>query len=86
MGEPVKNIVICCDGTGNDYARTPSNVWRLREILHTGPGEQHVCYEPGIGTADRPRDERVSAGTSGTGENWRSGRGFSSGFRLSTPI
>jgi len=54
MGEPIKNIVICCDGTGNDYARTPSNVWRLRELLHTAPGEQHVCYEPGIGTADRP--------------------------------
>lgn len=41
MGEPVKNIVICCDGTGNDYARTPSNVWRMRELLHTGLGEQH---------------------------------------------
>lgn len=54
MGAHVKNIVICCDGTGNDYGRTPSNVWRLRELLHHAPGEQHVCYEPGIGTLDRP--------------------------------
>ena len=54
MGAPVKNIVICCDGTGNDYGRTPSNVRRLRELLHDAPGEQHVCYEPGIGTLDRP--------------------------------
>lgn len=51
---PGKNVVICCDGTGNDYARTPSNVWRFRELLHTAAGEQHVCYEPGIGTADWP--------------------------------
>jgi uncharacterized protein (DUF2235 family) len=54
MGKPAKNIVICCDGTGNDYGRTPSNVWRLRELLHDAPGEQHVCYEPGVGTLDRP--------------------------------
>lgn len=54
MGKAVKNIVICCDGTGNDYGGTPSNVRRLRELLHDAPGEQHVCYEPGIGTLDRP--------------------------------
>ena len=54
MGERAKNIVILCDGTGNDYGRTPSNVWRLRKLLHDAPGEQHVCYEPGIGTLDWP--------------------------------
>ena len=52
MNSVGKNIVICCDGTGNDYSRTPSNVWRLRELLQGCRGEQHVCYEPGIGTLD----------------------------------
>jgi uncharacterized protein (DUF2235 family) len=61
MNEPVKNIVICCDGTGNDYSQTPSNVRRLRELLDDCPGEQHVCYEPGIGTLDRP-DGRTRLG------------------------
>jgi uncharacterized protein (DUF2235 family) len=52
MNSVGKNIVICCDGTGNDYSRTPSNVWRLRELLLGCRDEQPVCYEPGIGTLD----------------------------------
>ena len=49
-----KNIVICCDGTGNDYSQTPSNVWQLHAFAFKSPGVQVVCYHPGIGTMDRP--------------------------------
>jgi len=85
MGEPIKNIVICCDGTGNDYSRTPSNVWRLRDLLQEVPGEQHVCYEPGIGTLDLPQG-RTRLGR--RLRHWRElafGAGFSGESRSYTP-
>jgi uncharacterized protein (DUF2235 family) len=54
MGRSPKNIVICCDGTGNDYSRTPSNVWQLYSFAFESRGVQVACYHPGIGTLDRP--------------------------------
>ena len=53
-GASKRNIVICCDGTGNDYSRTPSNVLRLYKLVLKKDGDQIVCYHPGIGTLDRP--------------------------------
>lgn len=47
-----KNIVICCDGTGQ-YGRAQhyTNVARLFTILDlTDPGRQIACYDPGVGT------------------------------------
>jgi len=49
-----RNIVICADGTGNDYSQTPSNVRRMFEFALTSRGAQVVCYHPGVGTLDRP--------------------------------
>jgi len=44
-----KNLVVCCDGTGNQIEGNLSNVLKLFRILHKNQ-EQRVYYDPGIGT------------------------------------
>ena len=44
-----RNIVICCDGTGNEIGETISNVLKLYRIL-TKAKDQRVYYNPGVGT------------------------------------
>jgi len=44
-----KNIVICCDGTGNQVEGNLSNVLKLFQIV-IRDDTQRVCYQPGIGT------------------------------------
>jgi uncharacterized protein (DUF2235 family) len=49
LNKPGKNIVVCCDGTGNQIERNLSNVLKLFRILRKNE-EQHVYYDAGIGT------------------------------------
>ena len=53
----MKNIVICCDGTGNEISENISNVLKLYRTLRktdkTTP-YQAVFYDPGVGTLARP--------------------------------
>jgi uncharacterized protein (DUF2235 family) len=44
-----KNIVICCDGTGNEVEGNLSNVLKLFRIAQKNAG-QRLFYSPGIGT------------------------------------
>jgi uncharacterized protein (DUF2235 family) len=44
-----KDIVICCDGTGNEIATTISNVLKLYRVLEKSD-QQRVYYHPGVGT------------------------------------
>lgn len=44
-----KDIVICCDGTGNEINNTISNVLKLFRVLVKDEG-QRVYYHPGVGT------------------------------------
>jgi uncharacterized protein (DUF2235 family) len=44
-----KNIVVCCDGTGNQVEGNLSNVLKLFRILQKNE-RQRVYYNPGIGT------------------------------------
>lgn len=44
-----KNIVICCDGTGNEIEKSLSNVMKLYRCIDT-TADQTVFYDPGIGT------------------------------------
>lgn len=48
----MKNIVICCDGTGAEYGgyEQNSNVVRLFEFLPPDDEEQVSYYDPGVGT------------------------------------
>jgi len=48
-----KNIVLCCDGTGNAYSGTPSNVLRTYSWIERSP-QQVACYHPGVGTHPLP--------------------------------
>jgi len=51
-----KNIVVCCDGTGNDFddPTTDSNVIKLHEMLVIGDA-QAAYYHPGVGTMGSPK-------------------------------
>jgi uncharacterized protein (DUF2235 family) len=44
-----KNIVVCCDGTGNEISANLSNVLKLYRIVLKND-RQAVFYDPGIGT------------------------------------
>ena len=44
-----KNIVICCDGTGNEVGANLSNVLKLFRIVEKNDS-QIVFYDPGVGT------------------------------------
>src|SRR5207237_10009340 len=43
-----KNIVICCDGTGNQISWKLSNVLKLYRVLQKN-ADQLVYYSPGVG-------------------------------------
>ena len=77
-----KNIVICCDGTGNKFIDRPdpkksnSNVVKLYTTLRIH-SDQVGYYHPGVGTADDPRAR-------GRLESWWSrikGLAFAAGFK-----
>lgn len=44
-----KNIVICCDGTGNEIGTTISNVLKIFRMMEKSD-QQRVYYIPGVGT------------------------------------
>ena len=53
----MKNIVICCDGTGNEISENISNVLKLYRCLRKTPKTQPrqlVFYDPGVGTLAQP--------------------------------
>jgi len=45
-----KNIVICIDGTGNEYGENNSNVIKLYSVLKCSDQTQIAYYHPGLGT------------------------------------
>src|SRR5258707_508633 len=62
----MRNIIICCDGTGNEISENISNVLKLYRCLRktekTQP-RQLVYYDPGVGTlAHRPLRRRRGYG------------------------
>ena len=44
-----KNIIICCDGTGNEYGQHNTNVVKLYEAI-VRDANQIAFYDPGVGT------------------------------------
>jgi uncharacterized protein (DUF2235 family) len=47
-----KNIVICCDGTANEFAEDRTNVVKLYYTLEQNPSGQIAYYHPGLGTME----------------------------------
>lgn len=51
----MKNLVLCCDGTANEFARDRTNVVKLFYCLdHSDPAKQVSYYHPGPGTMEPP--------------------------------
>ena len=49
-----KNIVLCCDGTSNEFGTRNTNVVRLFSTLVQDPARQLAYYHPGLGTMGAP--------------------------------
>jgi uncharacterized protein (DUF2235 family) len=47
-----KNVVVCCDGTANEFAKHNTNVVKLYSVLQHDPAVQATYYHPGIGTME----------------------------------
>ena len=53
-GSKNKNIVICCDGTGNSYGQNNTNVVKVFEAV-VKDSDQIAFYDPGVGTFSEKR-------------------------------
>jgi uncharacterized protein (DUF2235 family) len=49
-----RNLIICCDGTNNQFGIENTNVIRLVQILDRDHAKQRLYYQPGIGTLPEP--------------------------------
>ena len=52
-----RNLIVCCDGTGNEINENISNVLKFYRVLRkSGKGsvQQVVYYHPGVGTLAKP--------------------------------
>jgi len=71
-----KNVIVCCDGTGNEFSDDNSNVVKLYTCLIVDR-EQVAYYHPGVGTMGSPNE------TTRVGKKWSkiTGLAFGSGFQ-----
>src|ERR1051325_6829356 len=49
-----RNIIVCCDGTNNEFGPKNTNVVRLVQVLDREAPTQLVYYDPGVGTFPDP--------------------------------
>jgi uncharacterized protein (DUF2235 family) len=49
-----RNLVLCCDGTANEFALDRTNAVKLYYCLVQQPELQAVYYHPGVGTMEPP--------------------------------
>jgi uncharacterized protein (DUF2235 family) len=49
-----RNLVVCCDGSSNEFGDVNTNVVRLVQVLEQDPRTQLVYYDPGVGTLPEP--------------------------------
>jgi len=70
-----KNIVVCCDGTGNEFGEANSNVVKLYSTLVINR-EQVGYYHPGVGTMGAP------TARSRMGRSWSRIKGLAFGAGL----
>jgi uncharacterized protein (DUF2235 family) len=52
--ESPRNIVLCCDGTANEFATDRTNVVKLYYCLSQDRARQITYYHPGLGTMEPP--------------------------------
>src|SRR2546423_11203252 len=49
-----RNLIICCDGTNNQFGSNNTNVVRLIQVLDRDPAKQRLFYDAGVGTLPEP--------------------------------
>jgi uncharacterized protein (DUF2235 family) len=49
-----RNIVVCCDGTANEFTKNRTNVAKFLSSLLKGSPDQACSYHPGVGTMAPP--------------------------------
>ena len=74
-----KNIVICCDGAGNEFGAANSNVVKLYEVLHRDE-TQIAYYHPGVGTMG------ARNALTGIGKWWTRVIGLAFGYGISDNV
>src|ERR1700683_138634 len=74
-----KNIVVCCDGTGNEFAEQKSNVIKLYKTIVCDAG-QITYYHPGIGTMG------TRNALTGIGKWWTRMIGLAFGYGISDNV
>ncbi len=74
-----RNIVICCDGTGNQYGSANSNVVKLYWTL-SAQDKQVAYYHPGVGTMGSRN------ALTAVGKWWTRVRGLAFGYGFSDNI
>ncbi|MDW9984280.1 hypothetical protein GOC06_26325 [Sinorhizobium meliloti] len=50
----IRNLVVCCDGTSNQFTKDRTNVAKLCELITKDRDRQLVYYHPGVGTKAPP--------------------------------
>ncbi len=74
-----KNIVICCDGTGNEFSDRNSNVVKVYQMLVLDP-TQVAYYHPGVGTMG------ARSALSPIGKAWTKLLGYAFGYGASDNV
>ncbi len=74
--EPKKNIIICLDGTNNQFGQDKSNIIKLFQMLEREPGQQIAYYDPGVGTMGDPSYKTAIARKINQGLGLAFGRGL----------
>jgi uncharacterized protein (DUF2235 family) len=54
MDDAPRNLVLCCDGTANEFATDRTNVVKLYYLLCRDRTRQISYYHPGLGTMEPP--------------------------------
>ena len=75
-----RNLVICCDGTSNEFGRKNTNVVRLLQCLERDSDRQLIYYDPGVGTLPDPN--RVT----NLGKSWSKIIGLAFGHGLTSDV
>ena len=75
-----RNIVICCDGTGNEYGQQNSNVVKLYSVLARTESQEVAYYHPGVGTMG------AKNALTAAGKWWTRFRGLAFGYGISENI
>ena len=74
-----KNMVICCDGTGNEFGDQKSNVVKLYKMLVCNQ-TQIAYYHPGVGTMG------ARSALTGIGKWWTRVIGLAFGYGISDNV